>query len=279
MTTSPRAPEAACAEVRHDAVDLESLFLAAVPDIEEIVRMVGWRRGMPDDEVADLTSMVKLSMIESRYRALAKYEGRSGLRAYLQTVIRRMVIDLIRVRTGKWRPSVRAVRSGPRVVAMERLVYREGWSWSEAARLCGSLHGDDADRLIETAQTLRPRGRPQIASLDEPSGTEVADASPPPDDVIAAVRTSTKLQAIANHAISRLSAGDREILRLRFEEGRTASEIGPMLKLRSKRVYSACDRILARLGQEFRRSGLSWNEVSNLVDRPVWALDWSDSTH
>src|SRR5262245_21659994 len=180
MTEPEREPE----------TPMEASFLAALPDIEAAIRSAGFRHRMSEDEIAEFGSTVKLTLIESRYRALARYEGRSSLRTYLNTVVRRLLIDFLRARRGKWRVSAQARRLGSAGVALERMISRDGLTPMEATTVLSVRDGDAgaADAYLAIANRLPARRRWILLSIEDVGGVTAEDASLTPEQAISVTR-------------------------------------------------------------------------------------------
>ncbi|MEO8359514.1 MAG: sigma-70 family RNA polymerase sigma factor [Vicinamibacteria bacterium] len=265
MTLPERLPE----------TEMEIVFLEALPQIDAVIETVGRRQGLKADEIADFGSSVKLSMVQSSYRILARFEGRSSLKTYLLTVIRRQLIDYRRSVHGKWRPSSCASRLGPAAVQMERLVFRDGLTVTEAANVCSSDADDATNRaLIEMTRALPTRRRVTVKSIEDTQASDLKDPSPDPRHATWISGISRRLQEALNRAIEDFSPQDRELIRLRFERGLGAIEIGRALGLTPRRVYARCDALLARLRVTFLEEGMAWSDVARTAESSDWTFQW-----
>src|SRR6185503_3456382 len=68
----------------------EDLFLAHVGLLEEVARFVARRYGLSGAEADDLSSRMKLKLIENDYEVLRRFQGKSSLRTYLTVVAQRV---------------------------------------------------------------------------------------------------------------------------------------------------------------------------------------------
>ena len=256
--------------------DLETSFLSALPEIERITRAVARRHRLSESDAADFSSMVKLSMVESGYRVLARFQGRGTMGSYLHIVIRRLLIDFLRKDCGKWRSSAAARRLGLAVVDMERLVFREGVPIGEAARLAAAHHpeGPSPESLVAAFARLPLRSGRVTWSIEMGSIPEPVDPCPDADRGVHCASIAGRLEALASDALARLQWRDRQLLRLRFEHGLTAAAIGSALGLSARRVYRRTDAILERLRRCLEEQGLDWRQIADIVDRPEWTLRW-----
>ena len=100
-------------------------------------------------------------------------------------------------------------------------------------------------RLIDAVRkfTTRKRSAARVASLDhDPS----ADQTTPS---LAAIRSEEETKLL--DALSKLTAGERELIRLRYDEGLSAKEMGKALGKSSGAVRLALFRALAELRDHF----------------------------
>jgi RNA polymerase sigma factor (sigma-70 family) len=105
-------------------------------------------------------------------------------------------------------------------------------------------HGLDVAEAASLAGGLPRRATPrQFVGLEEALELEAPDN----DDPFAEnerTRTSEELQVLVERAIQSLSAEDRLILRMRFEDAMPVSSIARALQLDQKRLYRMIQRIL-----------------------------------
>jgi hypothetical protein len=86
-----------------------------------------------DLEQADtVESRVKEKLFRNDCEIVRAFRHESSFVAYLNTIVHRTFADFNVERFGKWHYSTRAQASGPLAMELERMVYREGYSPSEA---------------------------------------------------------------------------------------------------------------------------------------------------
>lgn len=271
-------PTATCSAADPSA-DLEALFVGTLPEIEAAARAVGRRFRLSPHEVEDFASVVKLKMVENGYRVLARFEGRSSFRTYVQTVVARQFLDLHRKEQGRWRASARALRLGVPAVNMERLMYTQGLSAEQAIRevsldpKCLLPH----EELARIAQTLppraaRPRRRPMC--LDEMGGAEVATDEGTPEEQLVSSREGDRAGRAIEAAMARVSAQELRVLRMRFELGLTVADIARTLGLNARRLYRSVDSALRRLRGGIEEQGLQWDELAPVLASGRLELRW-----
>src|SRR6202008_4136539 len=104
-------------------------------------RTIARRHQLSADEADELGSSVRLKLVENDYEVLRKFEGRSQLRTYLTTVVKRHFLDDRNARWGKWRPSAQARRLGPVAVLLDQFLTRDRLPFEEAVQAIEARHG------------------------------------------------------------------------------------------------------------------------------------------
>ena len=251
-----------------DEEHLERLFAEALPDIEAVCRSVGRRYRMRDAELDDLVSAVKLSIITSHYRVLARFEGRCSFRTYLRTVVLRLHLDARRKEFGKWRASASATRQGPLAMTLERLIYREGLSREEAIRQVLLNHSPKASReALEELVSGLPARRPRPFVVSEPADfASLPSALDTPEDALARETSVALAQRAIDSALGGLSEHDLLLLRMRFEDNLTTADIARILGIRARHLYRRMESTLGEVRSRMKERGVTWAEVAGLVE-------------
>jgi RNA polymerase sigma factor (sigma-70 family) len=219
------------------------LLVANYPLVEEIVRFVARRHRLTPDDANELGSLVRYKLVEDNYHVLRSFQHRSSIRTYLTTVVSRVWLDWQIERRGKWRPSVAATRLGDTAVRLERLLFRDRLSFSEACETLRQNAGVDVSeaQLDRLRGSLRSRPRPVVCSIDDldPSqcGVIVEDPAGDPSP------TTPALRRALFQAMERLPVTERRLLTLRFVKGWTVSKIARCLGLDQKATYRQFTRI------------------------------------
>src|SRR5205085_10475066 len=112
-------------------IDAEEVFLTNLCLIDKAIGYVCHRNRVVRDDGEEFGSYVKFKLIESNYGIIRKFEGRSTFSTYMTTVIQRMFFQYRVEMWGKWRPSAEARRLGDKAITVERLLTREGFTYSE----------------------------------------------------------------------------------------------------------------------------------------------------
>jgi RNA polymerase sigma factor for flagellar operon FliA len=260
----PVTPDDAVAPAR---VTDESLFLENLPVIDHVTTQICRRHRLSAAETDEFRSDVRMHFLERDCDVLKQFEGRSSLPTYLTVVIQRLFLDRRNRLWGKWRPSAEARRLGPTAILLERLVTRDGWSAEQALEILRTNHGvaiDDTLRALCDKMTRKAPSR-QFVGPDE------ADDMPPSNlqadaNVLRAEQDflAKRVQTALDRARQALGPDERLILKMRFEDGMTVSNIARALHLDQKRLYRTLDGILSRLGESLIRDGVSKEDVGAL---------------
>lgn len=239
-------------------------FLAHLELVERLVAYVGRRHHLAPEEREELSSAVKLKLMEDDYGVFRKFEGQSKLSTYLTVVVNRFFLDQLRARKGRPRASAEARRLGPVAMQLERLLYWDGFSFDEACRILQENHGVDASwhdmedmaaRLPSRTLERRHEGgdridhlsgaleRPDQAALERERERETDDAV-----------------AVIDELVEALDPEDRLILRMLYADGLTVANAARALGVDQKRLYRRRDALLRTLRTELEARGLRGEE-------------------
>src|SRR5688572_20569032 len=111
----------------------EASFVENLALIDRVAASVARRQGLTGDDAADLSSWIKLKLVESDYAVFGKFRGESSISTYLTAVIATLAHDYRVQRWGRWRPSAAARRKGSVAMRLEALVHRQGHDLRQAA--------------------------------------------------------------------------------------------------------------------------------------------------
>jgi RNA polymerase sigma factor for flagellar operon FliA len=258
----------------------EALFLANLPAIDEVVTHVCRRHHLNAAEADDFASEVRLHIIERKCEPLRKFEGRSSLRTYLTVVIQRLFLDYRNRQWGKWRPSAEAKRHGPVAILLERLLTREGWTCDQALETLRINHHVEVDeklRALAEKLTQRSPARQFVAESEAEgvaSGATASDAK-----VLRAEHDflAKRVQTALERMRETLTAEERLILKLRFEDSVPVADIARALHLNQPRLYRRIAQLLSTLRQGLEAEGLDRDEVGALfADGVLSEIEVSD---
>jgi RNA polymerase sigma factor (sigma-70 family) len=234
--------------------------------IRDAISYVTRRRRLSSDEAQDFASIAVLRLLEHDCAILRRFEGRSSLRTFLIVAIDRMFLDYRIARWGKWRTSAAARHLGPVARSLETLMRRDGMSFDEASETLRVNHGVSTTRRELEAMVERLPARAARRFVGEEALEQAAVDAPGPELALLAPHAAQALKAL-RRALSRLTAGERTLLRMRFAEERAVSDIARVRGTRHKTLYRTFERLLARLKADLEREGIVASDVRGWLGR------------
>jgi RNA polymerase sigma factor (sigma-70 family) len=255
----------------------ETMLASELATIERVIDFVARRHHLRGADAADFASHVKMKLVEDDYAILRKFQGRSSLRTYLVVVVQRLFLDCSIAKWGKWRPSAEAKRAGNTGIILERLLWRDGYSFDEACEILATNHHITVSRAeldrIAAALPARP-GRRFESDMSLQQHVDTAAGA----DVLSERRERTafaeRVAAILKRLLARLEPEDRLILVMRFVDGHSVADIASLLRIEQKRLYRRLDRLLRDLREGFRAEGIAAEDALAIFDDPTISLDW-----
>jgi RNA polymerase sigma factor (sigma-70 family) len=225
-------------------LDGSALVEAFLPEIDRAVAFVCRRQRLPREQASELASEVYLRLLQRDAAVLRQYRGDSSLRTFLVVVIQRVLLDLRIATAGKWRPSARARRLGRVAMHLERLVFHDGLTLSEAAPLVRARLGvtDTDDELHFLLALLPVRFRRRMVGDGELD--HLRAATPDAEETLVRASAAPGPRALAK-ALRALSGEDRRMLSLRFARGLRLCEIARLQRADEKAFYRRFHRALA----------------------------------
>lgn len=228
--------------------------------IERVVQRVCRRRCIFGHDAEDIRQEVLLKLAADDCAALVEFRGESTLGTFITTVATRVCFDEIRRRRGRWRTSLAARRLGAAAISLERLVYRDGLDFEQAAT---KLITEGVVRSRDELERVWPKipQRPVRTFVD-------ADDAPEPtsdDDPVRRVeeleqqKRLRRLQDVVEEILGALPPEDRLILKRLYLDGRTIADVARELGLEQRPLYRRRDRLLAHLRKELEARGLEWD--------------------
>lgn len=248
----------------------EAFFLAHLARIEQIIALVCRRHGLDGADAEDFASAVKLKLIANGYEVLGRFRGRSSPATFLSVVIANIYRDWRVARHGRWRPSAAAERLGETAVQLERLVYRDGYTFrqaTEALRSAGVANVTDRE-LADLFYRLPPRQPMRPIEVD----TAALDLEARWTDALPALleveRDIERVRAALEAALAELPAEDRLILRMRFWDGMRVADIARALNHEQKPLYRRIERLLRQLRSGLEARGVDASVATRFLDLP-----------
>jgi RNA polymerase sigma factor (sigma-70 family) len=255
------------------ALNCETTYLQHLESIERIAAHAACRSHLTADETEEFVQVVRVKLFENDYEIIRKFEGRSSFSTYVTTVIVRLFHQWRVEQWGKWRPSAKARALGEKAIALERLLSRDGFSFSEAASLLAQCHPQYFSvEELEAIYVRLPLRKPRPVLLsDENVLAELPSEDSAEERVRAGEREIALRSAVAglDRAIGDFGPEDRLILQLRFWNGRMVPEIARIMGLEPKKVYVRLERLFKALRRALEDAGINHAAVGELMDRPA----------
>jgi RNA polymerase sigma factor (sigma-70 family) len=248
-------------------IDAEEVFLTNLCLIDKAIGYVCHRNRIGRDEEEEFGSYVKFKLIESNYSIIRKFEGRSAFSTYMTTVIHRMFFQYRVQMWGKWRPSAQARRLGDKGIALERLLTRDGYTYSEAVGIltAGRDSGFTSEE-IEAIYVRLPIRHPRPVLVASMENTDKAPSIEPElfsgRRAVMARHTAATIDA----AIAMMEPEDQLILRMRFWNGKKIPDIARALNLDRKKLYKRIGKLMGQLKLTLEGAGVVAADVCELLD-------------
>jgi RNA polymerase sigma factor (sigma-70 family) len=200
------------------------------------------------DKIADCFVFICEQLCQNNFRRLQQFrpDGAASFATWLRAVARRLCIDWHRREFGRSRIFESIERLSAKDQAMFRLIYEEGISQEAAFAMLAArnpgLSRSELDASCERVRSsLTPRQlwlisirKPRLASLeglfkDEQSSYQhqISDPAPDPEKLAA----QSQQRAALDRALANLSASDRLLVRLRYEQELTLEQVARLSAL------------------------------------------------
>lgn len=246
----------------------EDRYLQNLGTIERIAACVARRYHLDASEAEEFVQEVRVRLLDNDYAVMRKFEGRSSLSTYLTTVIGRLFMQWRVEQWGKWRPSAEAKRLGPTAITLERLLSRDGLTWSEAVSVLTTGDSPYTIAQLEAIYLRLPPRNPRTVVVAEDTVPDVVAVEPDAYERIeASDRGRTLRQAVQklDDLIQTTDVEDQLILQMRFWDARRVPDIARALHLDQKKLYKRLDRLFLFLRRELENAGLSQSDLTGLL--------------
>ena len=256
-------------------MDYQKLLLEHLELVDRVVRYVARRHHLSKSDTEDLSSLVRLRLIDKDFAVLRKFQGRSNLATYLTTVVERIYLDFCVANWGKWRPSTAARRLGPLGVLLDQLVGRDGLTFNEAVGTLQVNHGVTATRDELHAMYLqlpiravrRFAAEEEIAAVAGHMGT--CDRALERKDDLQVVE---RVEAALARLLAEMPPRDQLILKLYFQDGLSLAAISRTLHIQAKSLYRQMTDAMTTLRSKLTQQGIDGKDVERIVGHPALTL-------
>lgn len=246
----------------------EDRFLANLGLIDRIAAYVCRRNHWSLEDSEEFAAEMRLKIIENDYYILRKFEGRSSFPTYLTVCVQRFAQHYRDHLWGKYRPSAEARRLGEAGIVLERLMWRDGYTFAEAveALTTGMLPAFKLEEL-EAIHARLPQRVPRPVLVQDADAYAIAGGITPDSALMKRDREhrSRTMAAALDTAIEELDPESQLILRLRFWSGKHVPEIAASVGTDSRKLYKRFDRLLGLLKRALLRAGFAPAEIADLL--------------
>lgn len=250
-------------------MDAQQVYNENLGTIRRIAAFEARRNQLHPEEAEDFVQEVCKRLLEDDYAIIRKFEGRSQFSTYLTTVIGHLFHE-VRVKLwGKWRPSAEAKRIGDKAITLERMITRDGYTFSEAVNVLTTPAGSQYTIAeLESIYTrLPPRNpRPVIISDDVvPDALAVNSEADARVEMGERERAARQTAIAIDEALAAMDDEDRLLLQLRFWDGRKVPDIAQLLHNDQKKLYKRLDRLFLLLRRALETAGVTRSDIDTLL--------------
>jgi RNA polymerase sigma factor (sigma-70 family) len=245
----------------------KDIFLANLDLIRKLAAHVARRHHASAEEAEEFASELQLKFMADDYAVFRKFKGTSSLKTYLTVVAVNFFKDFRNHHWGKWRPSAAAKALGPVAILLEKLVYREGWSFKEACEILQTNHkvSESLQELEEIWKQLPTR---TVWQGGKKKPDDAPDPGPGPAPVLGEDQEIRERIALAlKKALDSLSADDRLLVKMLIMDRLKIVDIAKILCMKPGHLYRQWEKILLQLKSDLEREGLRKDQVLDLLDR------------
>ena len=235
------------------------LLTANISLIRQLVHATSRRHRLAECERQDFESWMWVRLVDNDFHVIRRFQGRAAFATYLRVVLQRAVLDYRAAKWGKWRPSARARRLGPKAVALERLITRDGVSPEVAAAQLNVSESELLPRRTFRRHFTEPLD--VTADVIAPQGTS-------PDEGVWAAERRVAARALTEalaRVLNSMPWSDRRLLGLRYGARLTVAQIARKLGEDPGSLYRKFVRLHATLRSRLEASGIRSADVSGLI--------------
>ena len=244
----------------HEYNSCEATLLEHFDWMQQAFRTAARRHSSTPEEVEDFASWAIEKMIENDYAILRQFRGESSVKTYLAVVISMLNREFMVRKWGRWRTSAAAARGGRLATKMETLVYRDGYTFDQAALMLRmSGQSTMSERELRRVFATLPRRTAQRGRWVRGDCVDAPDPLAADDAVLTeeAHEDSRDAESLLMQALSTLPEEDYLIVRMRFWDDMSVADISRQLQLPQKPLYRRLERALTRLRHDLERCGWS----------------------
>lgn len=253
------------------------LLAQNLPLIGRIIASVCRRRAVYAEDAEDVRQEVMVKLAADDCAALGRLRDEGSIRTFVCATTTNLILDAIRGRKGRLRPSAVARSLGVTAMTLERLLYRDGWDYEQAAAKLLAEGVPESRAELDAIRAKLP-DRPARQLVGEEALADYGDRDGVEEKVEERERAEVRarFERAWRRSDGKLEAEDRFILKRLFLSGRTVAQVAGELGVEQRPLYRRRDRILGCLRDELEAEGLGWEEVSRLMGWDGLDLGWHD---
>lgn len=242
------------------------LLKQLLPRLTRWIASVCWRRGVFREDAEDVQQEVLAKLADDDCSALERLRRQSNVRTFVWTITTNVILDEIRRRKSRWRPSAIARGLGTTAVMLEALLFRDGWEYDEAvAKLVAEGVRESLEELDAIRAKLPDRPTRRFVSDEAVSGSVAPEGTDDSFQNRDREELLTRLQKVLTTALGELDPEDRFLLKRLLFSGRTVAQVALELRVEQRPLYRRRDRILRFLRKRLESCSLGWNEIRELM--------------
>lgn len=241
--------------------------------IESCIKVISYNKGLKEEEVEEFKSEVMLKLCENDYKILREYKGKSSFKTYIIVVISRIYIDLLRKKIGRWRASKVAEVYGETGRLIEELIYKKGYSISEACKVLSYNYGIkiSEEEIEEITKNIYPKENINKVDFKEIKDS-IKSADLYPDKEMEVEEREAKryaIERIIKEEIEKLSDIDKLIIKLKFESNISTNRISKALGISNFLLKKKIKEIMELLKESVIKRGYDEETIKDLLNLEV----------
>jgi RNA polymerase sigma factor (sigma-70 family) len=244
--------------------------------IDIIIRKITIKYNLQQTEFDDFKSTVYDRLVDNDYKILRNYKGSRIARSYLIMVIRNIFIDHYRKKSGvRVRSSTIAEQLGEPAITLERLLKYKGYTLDQAYEMFQTSYSNlrktapTRDSLEKIVTQLKIKPKVKLVLLDDYDSYNQLTVTETPGDVMVQqelLRNKKRVIEMIAHIRNKLNPEDKLIIKFRFVDDLSLSEIARRLKTTRYNAAMHLERILSSLKNELIKQGIKKEEMKELIE-------------
>jgi RNA polymerase sigma factor (sigma-70 family) len=243
--------------------------------IKLIVKKICYRSSMQEADIEDVISYTYERLIRDDYKIIREFEGKTLPQSFLVLVVTNICKDRFRKHSGRWRPSTKATELGETACRLEKLLYRQKYSFEETIEIIETenLNADEKvpsrAEMEKIASQLKVRQRNVTVLPGDLHLTNIATSNPDYESTFRKNElNSRKLeldQVIIQHK-RKMGEEEKLILKLHFSDNHNISVISRTLNKTRYHIKKSIDLTLETFKQTILKNGFDRSEIDEILE-------------